>query len=151
MTAVDNSDAALAVASSQDFSDRIKETGAVAPTFVHRDVLDGSAGYKELGTFDLILSNPPYIMESERKLLRRNVKDYEPASALFVSDEDPLVYYRAILACAHDCLAPHGKGVVEINEVLGKETEALIRESGYPLTETVKDFYEKNRFIVFEK
>ena len=62
-----------------------------------------------------------------------------------------LLYYRAIAAISNSCLAPQGKGIVEINECLGKETEALFREAGYPLTEVVKDFYEKNRFILFEK
>lgn len=151
VTAVDISDAALAVASSQPFAEKAKEIGAIVPKFICRDILDDSKDYAELGTFDLILSNPPYIMEKEKGLLRKNVKDYEPANALFVPDEDPLLYYRAIAAIAKHCLAPQGKGIVEINELLGKETEALFRESGYPLTEVVKDFYEKNRFILFEK
>lgn len=151
VTGVDISEAALKVASSQPFGEWLKERGAAAPRFLRRDILDTSGDYADFGRYDLILSNPPYIMESERKLLRRNVKDYEPEGALFVSDEDPLVFYRAVAAIAGRCLAPQGKGIVEINEVLGKETEALFREAGYPLTEIVKDFYEKNRFIVFEK
>ena len=151
VTAVDISEAALAVAASQPLTELAREKGAVVPKFVCRDILDASADYAGLGTFDLILSNPPYIMEKEKGLLRRNVKDYEPAAALFVPDEDPLLYYRAIAAIANRCLASQGKGIVEINEILGRETEALFREAGYPLTEVVKDFYEKNRFILFEK
>lgn len=151
VTGVDISEAALEVAASQPFSEELKERGAIAPRFIRRDILDATGDYADLGTCDLLLSNPPYIMESERKLLRRNVKDYEPEGALFVPDEDPLVFYRAVAAIAGRCLAPQGKGIVEINEVLGKETEQLFRQSGYPLTETVRDFYEKNRFIVFEK
>ena len=131
--------------------EKAKEAGALVPKFICRDILDDSKDYAELGTFDLILSNPPYIMEKEKGLLRKNVKDYEPANALFVPDENPLLYYRAIATIANRCLAPQGKGIVEINECLGKETEALFKETGYPLTEVVKDFYEKNRFILFEK
>ena len=149
---VDNSEAALSVASSQDFTELLHERKAVAPKFICRDVLDLSVvSPSEMGSFDLILSNPPYIMESEKKLMRRNVLDYEPASALFVSDEDPLVYYRAIIHWAQRLMAPQGKGIVECNEVLGQETESLFVESGYPLTEIIKDFYEKKRFVLFEK
>ena len=151
VTAVDISEAALAVASSQPFAEKAKEAGALVPKFICRDILDDSKDYAELGTFDLILSNPPYIMEKEKGMLRKNIKDYEPANALFVPDENPLLYYRAIATIANRCLAPQGKGIVEINESLGKETEALFKETGYPLTEVVKDFYEKNRFILFEK
>ncbi|MBR4232919.1 MAG: peptide chain release factor N(5)-glutamine methyltransferase [Bacteroidales bacterium] len=151
VTAVDVSDAALAVATGQPFAEQAKEIGAVVPKFMHYDILDDATDYAGLGTYDLILSNPPYIMEKEKGMLRKNVKDYEPADALFVPNEDPLLYYRAIAAIARRCLAPQGKGIVEINELLGKETEALFREAGYPLTEVVKDFYEKDRFIIFEK
>lgn len=151
VTAVDVSDAALAVATGQPFAEQAKEIGAVVPKFMHYDILDDATDYAGLGTYDLILSNPPYIMEKEKGMLRKNVKDYEPADALFVPNEDPLLYYRAIAAIARRCLAPQGKGIVEINELLGKETEALFREAGFPLTEVVKDFYEKNRFIIFEK
>lgn len=151
VTAVDVSDAALAVATGQPFAEQAKEIGAVVPKFMHYDILDDATDYAGLGTYDLILSNPPYIMEKEKGMLRKNVKDYEPADALFVPNEDPLLYYRAIAAIARRCLTPQGKGIVEINELLGKETEALFREAGYPLTEVVKDFYEKNRFIIFEK
>ena len=79
---VDNSEAALEVARSQSFSTELKSSGALAPTFVNADVLDTEQEFN-FGPFDLILSNPPYIMEKEKPLLRRNVLDYEPASALF--------------------------------------------------------------------
>ena len=149
---VDNSEAALEVAKTQNFSELLHERKAIAPQFVCRDVLDvDTVAVSDFGTFDLILANPPYIMESEKKLLRKNVLDYEPPTALFVSDEDPLVYYRAIVGWAQRLLAPQGKGIVECNEVLGKETEALFAQSGYPMTEIIKDFYEKKRFVLFEK
>ena len=147
---VDNSEAALEVARSQSFSTELKSSGALAPTFVNADVLDTEQEFN-FGPFDLILSNPPYIMEKEKPLLRRNVLDYEPASALFVPDEDPLLFYRAIIRWSDRFLSQDGKGLTEINEVLGKETAELFLNSLYPKTETVKDFYDKNRFIFYVK
>ncbi len=147
---VDNSEAALEVARSQSFSTELKSSGALAPTFVNADVLDTEQEFN-FGPFDLILSNPPYIMEKEKPLLRRNVLDYEPASALFVPDDDPLLFYRAIIRWSDRFLSQDGKGLTEINEVLGRETAELFLNSLYPKTETVKDFYDKNRFIFYMK
>ena len=147
---VDNSEAALEVARSQSFSTELKSSGALAPTFVNADVLDTEQEFN-FGPFDLILSKPPYIMEKEKPLLRRNVLDYEPASALFVPDDDPLLFYRAIIRWSDRFLSQDGKGLTEINEVLGKETAELFLNSLYPKTETVKDFYDKNRFIFYMK
>ena len=147
---VDNSEAALEVARSQSFSTELKSSGALAPTFVNADVLDTEQEFN-FGPFDLILSNPPYIMEKEKPLLMRNVLDYEPASALFVPDDDPLLFYRAIIRWSDRFLSQDGKGLTEINEVLGKETAELFLNSLYPKTETVKDFYDKNRFIFYMK
>lgn len=145
---VDISEEALAVARNQDFSAHLKSQGALAPTFVAADILDTEQEFN-YGEFDLILSNPPYIMEKERPLLRRNVVDYEPARALFVPDDNPLLFYKAVARWSERFLSPEGKGLTEINEVLGKETEALFRESGYAQTDLVKDFYDKNRFVFY--
>jgi release factor glutamine methyltransferase len=90
-------------------------------------------------------------MEKERPLLRRNVVEYEPAGALFVPDEDPLLYYRAIARWSLRFLSPEGKGLTEINEVLGSETEAVFRESGFSETSLVTDFYDKNCFVFYMK
>ena len=164
---VDNSEGALDVARSQNFSSEMKATGAQAPTFVNADVLETEQEFQaptfvnadvleteqefNFGEFDLILSNPPYVMESERSQIRKNVLDYEPASALFVPDEDPLKFYRAIARWSDRFLAAEGKGLTEINEVLGKETEAVFKEAGFAQTDIVKDFYDKNRFIFYTK
>ena len=145
---VDISEEALAVARSQNFSALLKSEGALAPTFVAADILDTEQEFN-YGQFDLILSNPPYIMEKERALLRHNVVDYEPAQALFVPDEEPLLFYRAIAKWSNRFLSPEGKGLTEINEVLGKETETLFRENGFSQTDLVKDFYDKNRFVFY--
>ncbi len=147
---VDISEAALDVARSQNFSADLKATGALAPTFVAADVLDTEQEFN-YSSFDLILSNPPYIMEKERALLRKNVVDYEPASALFVPDEDPLLFYRAVARWSQRFLSPEGKGLTEINEVLPKETVAVFRDYGFSEIDVVKDFFDKNRFVFYMK
>ena len=147
---VDISEKALEVARSQNFSQELKAKGALAPTFVAADVLDTEQEFN-YGSFDLILSNPPYIMEKEKPLLRLNVLDYEPASALFVPDDDPLLYYRAIARWSDRFLSAEGKGLTEINEVLGKETLAVFGDAGFGQTDIVTDFYDKNRFIFYMK
>ena len=147
---VDISEAALDVARSQNFSADLKSTGALAPTFVAADVLDTEQEFN-YGSFDLVLSNPPYIMEKERALLRKNVVDYEPASALFVPDDDPLLFYRAVARWSERFLSPEGKGLTEINEVLPKETVAVFRDSGFEEIDVVKDFFDKNRFVFYMK
>jgi release factor glutamine methyltransferase len=147
---VDISTGALSVARGQDFSTELKTTGALAPTFIAADILDTEQEFS-FGPFDLVLSNPPYIMEKEKGLLRRNVLDYEPSRALFVPDEDPLLFYRAVARWSHRFLSPEGKGLTEINEVLGKETEGLFRDSGFSETSLVTDFYDKNRFVFYKK
>ena len=116
--ACDLSEAALAIACKQ----RIRLPGA-RPVFFQADVLQAPpAG---LPKFDLIVSNPPYVRESERALMRPNVLDHEPAEALFVPDDDPLRFYAAIRRWADTLLAPGGEIWLEINEALGPETAAL--------------------------
>lgn len=150
VTGVDISANAIAVASSQDFSLALKEAGAVAPKFVVADVLAENRTFVE-GDYDLILSNPPYIMESQKSQMRANVLNYEPSTALFVEDNDPLVFYRAIAALSSGCLSAEGKGMTEINELLGSDTQKVFSEAGFPKTELVKDFYDKNRFVFYSK
>jgi release factor glutamine methyltransferase len=145
---VDISDEALDVARNQPFAQELKETGAVAPVFVKADVLDTEQAF-DFGPFDLILSNPPYVMEKEKAQMRPNVLEHEPAQALFVSDEDPLVFYRAIARWSQRFLSPEGKGLTEINEALGKETAEVFRGFGFSQSETESDFFDKNRFVFY--
>ena len=147
---VDISDGALEVARSQAFAQEMKESGALAPTFVKADVLDTEQDF-DYGTFDLIVSNPPYVMEREKAQMRKNVLDYEPSSALFVPDDDPLLFYRAIARWSERFLSPEGKGLTEINEALGKETAEVFRDSGFSQTETSSDFFDKNRFVFYAR
>ena len=148
VTAVDISDGALAVASSQDFAEEMSRTGASAPVFIKTDVLAGPESF-ERKQYDIILSNPPYVMDKEKALMRSNVLDHEPHLALFVSDSDPLIFYRAVADWAFELLAPEGFGVVEINEALGEETADVFRSKGFSNAEVVKDLYEKDRFVRF--
>ena len=95
---------------------------------------------------DLVISNPPYIRESERAAMESNVLDYEPHTALFVPDDDPLVFYRQILALAKLQLTPHGSVWFEINEALGEEMIQLGKEKGFE-AKLFDDFAGKPRFV----
>ena len=153
VTAVDISDGALSVASSQDFSEEMASTGAVSPQFIKADVLQGPENCKEIcgRQFDIIVSNPPYVMDSEKALMRTNVLDHEPHLALFVPDEDPLKFYKAIALWALALLKAGGTGIVEINEALGKETAQVFVEAGLKDVEILKDLHGKDRFVRFKK
>lgn len=150
VVAVDISEEALSVARSQPFRSEAEASGARIPTFVKADVLDTEQNFP-FGRFDLIVSNPPYIIETEKARMRRNVLDYEPHGALFVPEDDPLVFYRAIALWSKRLLSPGGTGMAEINEALGAETEAVFKAAGFPKTAQVKDFFEKTRFIHYSK
>lgn len=150
VTAVDISDAALEVAAGQDFASELKSKETFRPEFIKADVLDSEQEI-ELGPFDMVLSNPPYIMESEKEDMRRNVLEYEPESALFVPDDDPLLFYRAIARWSQRFMSPDGVGLSEVNETLARQTETVFRAAGYAHTEIVRDLSDKNRYIVYHK
>lgn len=145
---VDISRPALDVARSQNFDKELREADATAPQFVEADVLDVEH-FPDLGQFDIITSNPPYIMESEKKDMRINVLGYEPASALFVPDNDPLIFYKKIAELSNKHLAKGGVGFAEINELLGPQTQALFSEAGFGTSSVIRDFYDKNRFVTY--
>ena len=152
VTAVDISDGALDVAANQDFTEEMLRTGAKAPVFCKADVLAGPEAFCRADRkYDLILSNPPYVMDKEKALMRTNVLEHEPHLALFVSDDDPLVFYRAVAAWASALLAPDGTGIVEINEALGPETAKVFLDAGFSSAEIVKDLSERDRFVVFSR
>ncbi|MEI6048152.1 MAG: peptide chain release factor N(5)-glutamine methyltransferase [Bacteroidota bacterium] len=96
---------------------------------------------------DIIVSNPPYVRDSEKQFMNKNVLDFEPHTALFVTDSDPLVYYRAILKVAEKILVPGGKVYFEINEAMGKPMIQLLGSFGYSETEIVSDINNKDRII----
>lgn len=122
--------------------------GQATPLFLQADVLDTEQEF-EGGQFDLIVSNPPYVMEQERAQMRPNVLEWEPELALFVPDDDPLRFYRAIARWAQRFLRPGGVGLVEINEALGPNTAAVFSTAGYKNVQTLPDFYKKIRFVRF--
>lgn len=150
VTAVDISDAALEVAAGQDFASELKSKETFKPEFMKADVLDSEQEI-ELGPFDMVLSNPPYVMESEKEDMRRNVLEYEPESALFVPDEDPLLFYRAIARWSQRFMSPEGVGLSEVNESLARQTETVFKAAGYAHTEIVRDLSDKNRYIIYHK
>ena len=145
VTGVDISRTALEVARTQTPS--LAASEETSPLFVEADVLQESSFPGE--PFDILVANPPYIRESEKALMHRNVLEYEPEEALFVPDEDPLVFYRAIAAHALRALAPGGWGMVEINEALGAQTAAVFEAAGLGEVRVFPDFFERDRFVTF--
>ncbi len=101
--------------------------------------------------FDLIISNPPYVLQSEKPSIRMNVLKYEPPAALFVEDEDALLYYKAIIRFAKKQLNPGGNLYFEINESRGAELESLLGSEGFAGIELKKDINRKDRLIKAEK
>lgn len=97
--------------------------------------------------FDIIVSNPPYVTKQEAAQMRSNVLNFEPHLALFVEDNDPLIFYLAIARFAFQTLKEDGLVVVEINESLGEETAEVFRQTGFSETEVLKDLHQKNRFV----
>lgn len=95
---------------------------------------------------NLLTANPPYVRLSERSAMQHNVLDYEPASALFVTDDDPLLFYRRIAQYASQALAPDGLMFLEINESLGLQTVRLVEQFGFDVT-LHQDFRQRDRFI----
>ena len=140
--AVDISEEALQTATSQSL-----EEGR-SPEFVRMDILDVPEQFKEV---DLILSNPPYIRDSEKALMRSNVLDYEPHIALFVPDSDPLLFYRAVSVWAERFLKTGGMGIVEINEALPDATAGIFLEKGFRNVTLIRDYYDRMRFVSFNK
>lgn len=109
------------------------------------DILEGAFPEAD-GGYGLIVSNPPYVRESEKAFMERNVLDFEPAEALFVSDEDPLLFYRAIAANAQKVLTRGGVLWLEINEAFGNEVKALLRKTHFGEVHIIRDIHGKERF-----
>ena len=141
ITAVDISEKALEVARKN------AEANEVNVHFVLDDILKPSIAELIDNQFDIIVSNPPYVCESEKSEMRANVLGHEPSSALFVPDSDPLIFYRKILEFAQKALKPDGEVWFEINEKFGKETAELCREMGFKNVEIIKDFRGKERVV----
>lgn len=136
--ASDVSAAALAVArgNARDLNARV--------TFLEHDILRDKLPLSEL---DVIVSNPPYVTEKEKAQMKPNVLAHEPATALFVNDDDPLAFYRAIVAQATEGLREGGLLAVEINEHRGLEVAGLLLNGGFSDVNVLKDLSGKNRIV----
>lgn len=139
VTAVDISGEALAVAR------RNAANNGTGIAFLQADLLSPQFPPPD-SRYSVIVSNPPYVRDSERTRMQRNVLDYDPALALFVPDDDPLRFYRAIAQLARQSLTKDGLLVVEINESLSEETCALLRRHSF-LPTLHRDFRSKPRWI----
>lgn len=112
------------------------------------DILQYLSNGVEAGKrFDIIVSNPPYVTRQEASQMRDNVLNFEPHLALFVEDNNPLIFYQAIAHFALRTLKKDGLVVVEINESLGQETADVFTESGFQDVVVIKDIHQKNRFV----
>ena len=114
--------------------------------FFQHDILDTISPLSH--TYDILVSNPPYIRQSEAAEMEAHVTNWEPHTALFVPDNDALCFYRAIAELGQtDALRPGGHIYVEINQALGKETAALFEAYGYQDVELRKDIYGNDRMV----
>lgn len=136
-----------------DISEKALETAKtnainnnVDATFIHDDILSLRNNIDT--NFDIIVSNPPYVRELEKAEMRDNVLNWEPHTALFVSDNDPLIFYRNILEFAKTHLNENGEIWFEINEYLGKEMTELCKAMGFSDVEIYKDFRGKERVVL---
>mgnify|MGYP003290476886 FL=1 len=114
-------------------------------TFLQRDVL--SDDWKKAPSFDVIVSNPPYVTEAEKKDMDANVLDWEPELALFVLDDDPLRFYRRIADLGRELLLPDGKLYFEINQAYGRETAHILEMNQYHDVRVIRDIFGKERIV----
>lgn len=144
LSALDNSPGALEVA---------RRNAAIHHTeikFIEGDILSGQ-GMLEDQVYDVIVSNPPYITRQEALKMRSNVLDFEPHSALFVPDDDPFLFNRAIAAFSERRLKNNGKVYVEINEGFGKEVAEMFQSFGFSRTCVRKDIHGRDRMVRAER
>ena len=147
VTAWDVSEEALSIARKN------AEVLGAEVTFEKRDVLDYSLFtiHYSLPLWDLIVSNPPYVCEREAAEMEKHVLEHEPHLALFVPDDDPLRFYRAIAEYGVMALKPNGLLYFELNPVYALETEAMLKDLGYVETEIKRDMFGKQRFLKAKK
>jgi len=136
--AIDVSEKALAVA------EKNSKLNTVSVTFLHKNILETTSLDQK---FDIIVSNPPYVRNIEKSEIKSNVLDNEPHLALFVADDDALIFYKKIAELAAANLNPNGQLFFEINQYLGKETLDLLESLGLKNRELRKDIYGNDRMI----
>ncbi|MGB1168883.1 MAG: peptide chain release factor N(5)-glutamine methyltransferase [Flavobacteriaceae bacterium] len=139
ISALEKSDKALRIA------EKNTHLNKVDINLIQQDILKTT----ELNnTYDIIVSNPPYVRESEKKEIKKNVLNNEPHMALFVEDNNPLIFYDKIAELAKNHLTKNGLLFFEINQYLGKETVDLIRLKGFNTIELKKDIFGHDRVII---
>ncbi len=136
--AIDISEKALQVAKKNAIANK------VSIRFVNADILT-TTHLKE--TFDIIVSNPPYVRNLEKKEIKKNVLDFEPHLALFVPDDNALLFYDKITKFAKNNLTKNGKLYFEINQYLGQEMIVLLQENNFKNIQLKQDIYSANRMI----
>ncbi len=142
ITAIDISEKALSIA-----KHNAEKLGADV-NFIQADILDANSAFCiQHSAFDIIASNPPYIMEKERAEMSQHVLDHEPSLALFVPDHDPLLFYRAIADFAQQHLAPEGLLFFEINPLCADEMQQMLAAKGFSNIELRTDQFGKKRMI----
>lgn len=157
--ALDNDEAALKVAREQKIylDEACRQPVPESPVFFKADILSGPPEAKDSGDIpnmedlDILVSNPPYVCDSEKDFMAPNVLNYEPDIALFVPDSDPLRYYRALAGWAQALLRLGGKCWLEINEAFGPQVRELYESRGFSDVEILQDIHGKNRFVTFTK
>jgi release factor glutamine methyltransferase len=142
VSAIDVSENALATAKKN------ANSNSVSVAFLHRNILETEDLMQE---FDVIVSNPPYVRNLEKEEIKKNVLDNEPHLALFVEDNDALIFYRKIAELAKKNLVKNGSLYFEINQYLGKETVELLENLGFKNIELRKDIYDNDRMIFCRK
>ncbi len=148
VSAIDVSEKALEVARRNAVSNKVEIN------FIQTNILEvedlsqlQTPNFQLPTSFDIIVSNPPYVRNLEKQEIKKNVLDYEPHLALFVEDTDALLFYRKIAQLALKNLAPNGLLFFEINQYLGKETVELLENLGFKNIELKKDIYGNDRMV----
>lgn len=137
----------LAVDISRDVLDLAQSNASIHHTAINFLLLDALEEDFPTNNLDIIVSNPPYVRESEKEKMHKNVLDHEPHLALFVTDHDPLVFYRKIAQKGKNCLKVKGKLYFEINEALGHQVQEMLLTLGYTEIRLLKDLNNKDRII----
>ncbi|MCD7962898.1 MAG: peptide chain release factor N(5)-glutamine methyltransferase [Rikenellaceae bacterium] len=137
VTAVDISEEALEIAARNAAENKVKVK------FYRKDIISETIN----GSFDIIVSNPPYVTDSEKIFMRKNVLDYEPKSALFVDDNNPLLFYRRISEISKNNLKKGGRLFFEINQHHGKAIVQMLEDMGYFGIVLKKDIFDKDRMV----
>lgn len=143
VTAIDISEKAIAIARKN-----AADLHAASVRFVKEDILTATPRPDEEGHYDIIVSNPPYICRREMADMDRNVLDHEPHSALFVPDDDPLLFYKAIAAYSREALRPGGRLYMEINPLYASEMEDMLKDVGMQDVSIADDISRKHRFVI---